>query len=45
MDVVDLCGGVGIGVNYGNKRGKHPHLRDCRVGVGSENPINVSALG
>ena len=44
-DAVDLCGGVGINMNSGKQRGNHHHLRDCSVGVGSENPINESALG
>ena len=44
-DVVYLCGGVGISMNYEKQRGNHHHLRDCNVGVGSENPINESALG
>ena len=44
-DAVDLCGGVGINMNYGKQRGNHHHLRDCSMGVGSENPINESALG
>ena len=38
-DVVDWCGEVEIGMNYGNQRGKHHHLGDCSVGVGSENPM------
>ena len=40
-DAVDLCGGVGINMNSGKQRGNHHYLRDCSVGVGSENPMSL----